>query len=328
MRHISLLVIAAASASAAHVASAQGAARVRVTEPTVARAYTIDREPEHRAALGVGTTVTGTLRDTLGLMITSITKGSPAEKAGLEEGNRLAAINGVSLRVNAADVEDGEMSGAFTRRLVRELAKAKAGDEVTLTVYRDGRTQTVKVKTADSSVLFARTDHVRTSRADMDDRAALGVGLGGTGSRRDSRGVLGVSVSDSSPAAKAGIEEGNRIAAINGVNLRVVQEDAGDRWMSSTKAQRLQREVGALKPGDNVTLKVYANGKFRDVTMKAARAGDLPRGASMFMYDGNMGGMPMLPAMPRMPLMPMEPRMPMEPATPMASMAPMPSVGG
>ena len=319
MRHISLLAIAAVSASAAHVSSAQGATRVRVTEPSVARAYTIDREPEPRAALGLGTTTTGTLRDTLGLMITSITKGSPAEKAGLEEGNRLAAINGVSLRVNAADVEDGEMSGAFTRRLVRELAKSRAGDEVALTVYRDGRMQTIKVKAADSSVLFARTERVRTTREDLDNRAALGIGLGGSGSRRDSLGVLVVSVSDSSPAAKAGIEEGNRIAAINGVNLRVGQEDAGDRWMSNTKAQRLQREVSALKPGDNVTLKVYANGKFRDVTLKAARAGDLPRSASMFLFDGNVSGVPM-PAMPSMPAMPMEPM------TPMAPIAPMPSI--
>ncbi len=306
MRYTSILAIATVSA-AADVASAQSATRVRIAQPSVARAFTIDREPEHRAALGVGTTTTGTLRDTLGLMITSITKGSPAEKAGLEEGNRLAAINGVSLKVNAADVEDGEMSSAFTRRLTRELAKSKPGDEVELKVYRDGRTQSIRVKTADSDVLFARTESARTTREDRDNRAALGFGLGSTGSRRDSLGVLVMSVADSSPAAKAGIEEGNRIAAINGVNLRVGREDAGDRWISSTKVQRLQREVGALKPGDNVTLKVYSNGQFRDVTLKAARAGDLPRtGASMFMFDGNLGGMPAIPMMPSNPMAPFE----------------------
>ena len=324
MRHISLLAIAAVSAAAAHVAVAQSESRVRVIPPSIARAYMMDGEPEHRAALGIGTTTTGTLRDTLGLMITSITKGSPAEKAGLEEGNRLAAINGVSLKVNAADVEDGEMSSAFTRRLTRALAKSKPGDEVELKVYRDGRTQSVKLKTADSDVLFARTDFVRTTRADLENRAALGFGIGSTGSRRDSLGVLVMSVSDSSPAAKAGIEEGNRIAAINGVNLRVAREDAGDRSLASLKAQRLQREIGALKPGDNVTLKVYSNGQFRDVTLKAVRAGDLPRtGGTMFMYDGMVGDAPMMPMMPAMPMMPM---MPMMPSTPMAPMAPMPAM--
>ena len=60
----------------------------------------------------------------------------------------------------------------------------------------------------------------------MDERPALGIGLGSSGSRRDTLGVLVMSVQDSSPAARAGLEEGNRIAAINGVNLRVAREDA------------------------------------------------------------------------------------------------------
>ncbi|MDQ2668929.1 MAG: PDZ domain-containing protein, partial [Gemmatimonadota bacterium] len=205
---------------------------------------------------------------------------------------------------------------ALTRRLMRELSKSKPGDEVELKVYRDGRTQTVKVKTADSDVLFARSDFVRTTRADMDNRAALGFGLGSTGSRRDSLGVLVMSVSDSSPAARAGLEEGNRIAAINGVNLRVAREDSGDRSLGSLKAQRLQHEIAALKPGDKLTLKVYSNGQFRDVTVKAVRAGDLPRSSSTFFYDGMFGEMPMMPAMPAMPQMP---------STPMVPMAPMPA---
>ncbi|MDP9121754.1 MAG: PDZ domain-containing protein, partial [Acidobacteriota bacterium] len=69
----------------------------------------MDGEPDHRAALGIAPMSTGTLRDTLGLLISSVTKGSPADKAGLEEGNRIAAINGINLRANAADIEDGEM---------------------------------------------------------------------------------------------------------------------------------------------------------------------------------------------------------------------------
>ena len=326
MRNTTLLAIAAVATAATHSASAQSESRVRISAPTVTGAFSYDRgEPEHRAALGIGTQATGTLRDTLGLMITSITRGSPAEKAGLEEGNRLAAINGVSLRVNAADVEDGEMSGALTRRLTRELAKSKPGDEVELKVYREGRTQTVKIKTADSDVLFARTEAVRVTKADLENRAALGFSLGNTGGRRDTLGVLVMSVSDSTPAAKAGIEEGNRIAAINGVNLRVARDDAGDRWLGSTKAQRLQREIAALKPGDNVTLKVYSNGQFRDVTLKAARAGDLPRSSGM-MYmsgDGFRGSMMSMPAMPMMPVTPSMPRTPM---TPMAPMPPMRSM--
>src|SRR5438477_376039 len=61
-----------------------------------------------RAALGINTSSTGTLRDTLGLLVSSIVRGGPAEKAGLEEGNRIASINGVNLRSTKADLEDYE----------------------------------------------------------------------------------------------------------------------------------------------------------------------------------------------------------------------------
>ena len=309
MRITTLLAVFAVSTSATRTVTAQTESRVRVVAPESLGAYRIGSQPEHRAALGIGTSATRTLRDTLGLLITSITSGSPAEKAGLEEGNRLAAINGVSLRTSAAAAEDGEMSSALTHRLTRELAKSKPGDEISLSVYRDGRMQSMKVKAADSDVLFARASSLRTTRADRDDRAAIGVMLGNSGSRRDTLGVLVIGVTDSTPAAKAGIEEGNRIAAINGVNLRVAREDVGDHWVGSTKAERLQRAINSTKPGDNVTLKVYSNGQFRDVTMKAARAGDLPRnGSAIFMGDGFSGLMRTMPAMPFMPATPSVPR--------------------
>ena len=41
-----------------------------------------------------------------------------------------------------------------------------------------------------------------------------------TGSSRDTLGVFVMSVEDGGPAAKAGIEEGTRIASINGVDVR------------------------------------------------------------------------------------------------------------
>lgn len=303
----------AASAHAQESPRASTEIRARSGSPRRVR-MDAELDQEHRAALGLGTSTSGTLRDTLGLLVTSITRNSPAEKAGLEEGNRLAAINGVSLRANAADVEDHDMSSALTRRLIRELGKAKPGDEVELRVYRDGRVQNMKIKTADSDSLFRRTETGWFTQSDRADRPTLGLGIGSSGSRRDTLGVLVMSVLDSSPAARAALEEGNRIAAINGVNLRVTAEDAGDRYLGEAKAQRLQREVSQLKPGENVTLKVYSQGRFRDVTMKVARAADLPRGQGMFFSgDGMNGMMPPMPPMPARPSMrAMTPMPPME----------------
>jgi serine protease Do len=315
MRRSQLLALAATATLSSLPAGAQVSSRPDVQIMRAPRARMESGfDEENRAAIGIATTATGTLRDTLGLMITMVTKSSPAERAGLEEGNRLQAINGVNLRANAADIEDSELSGSLSRRLTRELSKVKPGDEVELRVYREGRSQALRVKTVDSDSLFRRHDVVRVSRADADDRPTLGFSVQTSGSRRDTLGVLIVSVGDSTPAERAGLEEGNRIAAINGVSLRVSREDAGDAYVSGAKAQRLQREIAQLKPGSNATLRIYSNGQFRDVQVKVARAGDLPRRSHTFFGGmiGPMAPMPPMPPMPAMPAMPPARAWPME----------------
>ena len=307
MRHTRLL---AASAAMIAMAAPAGAQVRRTPSAEIAgpegRTFAWRSDDTPRAALGINTSMSGTRRDTLGLLITSMVRGGPAEKAGLEEGNRLAAINGVNLRANAADIDDYESAGTLSRRLVRELEKVKPGDEVELRVYREGRTQNMRVRTISSDSLYKRATTIRrVARTEMDERPALGIGLGSTGSRRDTLGVLVMSVQDSSPAARAGLEEGNRIAAINDVSLRVAHEDADDPSIGRTKAQRLMREVSQLKPGDNVRLRVYSGGQFRDVTMKVARAGDLPRSRGMTYFGGSdWPALPTVPAAPAMPPLP------------------------
>jgi hypothetical protein len=103
-------------------------------------------------------------------------------------------------------------------------------------------------------------------------------------------------VDDSGPAAGVGIEEGNRIAAINGVDLRVTRDDAGDATAAMAKVRQLQREISRLRPGDDVDLRVYSNGRFRTMQLRAARASDLSRRGGAFMITGGMA--PMSPMMP------------------------------
>src|SRR5688572_18837940 len=233
-----LLVLGAASGLVAGQAHAQDV-RVYQRTPEPARAYSFFAGDENRAVIGV-TTSTGSARDTLGVLVSSVTPGGPAERAGIEEGNRIASVNGVSLRLAAADVGDWEMASTLTRRLTRELGKLKPGDEAELRVYGGGQTRTLKVKTASSDSLYRRT---RVSRDELEDRAALGLSLGTSGSRRDTLGLLIMGLEDEGPAAKAGLEEGNRIASINGVDLRVSREDAGDEFMANARVRRLHREL-------------------------------------------------------------------------------------
>ena len=143
----------------------------------------------------------------------------------------------------------------------------------------------------------------------MARRAALGLELRATGTRRDTLGVFIAAVTPKGPAESAGIIEGDRIAAINGVDLRTPAGDVDDSYTNGLAAHRLTREVQKLTPGSRVTLRVYSGGRFRDVQVTAGKASDLrrlggrfnfrvPGPAGLMEFDGPDGMMMLGPEMP------------------------------
>lgn len=262
--------------------------QVRVRTMEAPRAMTFAFGNANRAIIGVGLATGGTA-DTLGLEITDVTEDGPAAKAGITVGSRIQAINGVSLRISAADASDPLTSDAGYRRLQRELGKAKPGDAVTLQVLSNGQARAVTVATTSASEMSS--SRVATafgrSRELLERRAALGIGLGGTGSVRDTLGVFVTSVTRDGPAEKAGIIEGERIVSINGVDVRVPREDVGDGVASSARVSRFLRELDKVAPGDRVNLRVHSNGRTRDVSVTAAKASEV--GSSMFRFEMDGG---------------------------------------
>jgi S1-C subfamily serine protease len=274
---------------------------------------------EDRPRLGISTS-SGSRRDTLGLLVSSVSRGSPAEKAGLEEGDRIAAINGVNLRLSREDAGMSDMEGVLQRRLVRELEKHKAGDEVELRVYSNGQQKTLKVKLESADDWEQPRVALRVLRDKMENRPVLGIDLSSNGSRRDTLGVLVIGVTEDGPAEKAGIVEGDRIAAINGVDLRVSKEDAGDWGMSNARVRRFRREMEKVKPGDEVEVRVYSGGQTKTLRVKVAKASDLSdddRHGFSF-SDGFMDGVPMPMVTPRAPRAPRAAVPPSPPREPMA----------
>jgi hypothetical protein len=267
MRIVTLLLVAAALPASAQVNV------LRVPGGGFTTAFGAGFNDASRVAIGVTTTSSASSRDTLGVLVTSVRAGSPADKAGIGEGDRIASINGVSLKLAAADVEEYEMAGAMSRRLTRELNKLKVGDEVELRLYSNGQNKTVRVKTVSPDDVYESPARRRQS-----DRATLGLNIGTTGSSRDTVGVFVMSVEDGGPAAKAGIEEGSRIASINGVDVRGRRDvDDDDYILRTSNVSRLEREIAKLNPGDVADLRVYYNGQFKNVKVTSVRASDLPR---------------------------------------------------
>lgn len=263
-------------------------------------AYTLSLDDRERPRIGVTTESSG-MRDTLGLLISEVTEDGPADKAGIKEGDRIQSVNGVNLRLAREDAGEDDMEGIATRRLIRTLGKAKIGDEVDLRVWSDGATKTVKVKTVSVEDLMGES-RVYRATVSGEDRASLGIGIGSSGSRRDTLGILIASLADDGPAAKAGLIEGDRIQSINGVDLRVPSEDAGDWAISSSRLRRLTRELEKVKAGDEVDLRVYSGGSVKSVRIKTVASSDLRQsmGGSFF-----FGGSPRTMVFPRGQISPM-----------------------
>jgi hypothetical protein len=150
-----------------------------------------------------------------------------------------------------------------------------AKPDSTCTKYSDGRLECRKVRMRVfgepglDNVIYMRTDSA------MAKRAALGIELRATGTRRDTLGVFVEAVTPKGPAEAAGIIEGDRIAAINGVDLRTSSADVEDSYTNGLAAHRLTREVQKLTPGSRVTLRVYSGGRYRDVQVVAGKASDI-----------------------------------------------------
>jgi hypothetical protein len=150
-----------------------------------------------------------------------------------------------------------------------------AKPDSTCTNYPDGRVECRIIRgSARGDSAFRNRIFFRTDSA-MAKRAALGLELRATGTRRDTLGVFVDAVTPKGPAETAGIIEGDRIAAINGVDLRTAAGDVEDSYVNGLAAHRLGREVQKLTPGTRVTLRVYSGGRFRDVQVTTGKASDL-----------------------------------------------------
>lgn len=109
-------------------------------------AQTAPADADSRALLGIEVSMSGTSRDTLGVLVSSVVAGSPADKAGLQERERIAEVNGMSLRVSREDVGRAEAQQLVYRRLTRELGALRPGDAVSMRVYAGARARTVTIR--------------------------------------------------------------------------------------------------------------------------------------------------------------------------------------
>ena len=142
------------------------------------------------------------LAETQGALVSSVTEDSPAAKAGLKPGDVILEFNGQRL--------------ARADRLPNVVAMTAVGREVPLSVVRDGKSMQLTVKVgqqAESKEAAAGPEKVPAKFGltvePVTPKLAQEMGL------RDKQGVIVRSVESDSPAAEAGIREGDVIVEVN-----------------------------------------------------------------------------------------------------------------
>jgi serine protease Do len=220
---------------------------------------TFFKEDENRAMLGVITDL-----DDKGARVSSVTKESAAEKAGLKKDDIITKIDKQVVK------EDGDVA--------RAIRSHKPGEKVAITILRDGKEQTLHAEltkwkgmstfgTLAPSRYFDMNDfnvHVPTPAVPMTPGASgfsiytarprLGISIQDT---EDGKGVKITDVDEETPAAKAGLKENDIITKVD--------DDA------VTSTDELKRITTRLRQGGAMNFHVLRDGKEQTIEVKIPR---------------------------------------------------------
>jgi PDZ domain len=101
--------------------------------------------------IGLSVAASGGPRDTLGLLIATVTRDGPADRAGITTGSRILAVNGLQVRLAPADIGRRAAADSALLKFDRALRVTPPGRDVMLRVAGGGLTRLVNVPVAERS---------------------------------------------------------------------------------------------------------------------------------------------------------------------------------
>jgi serine protease Do len=179
------------------------------------------------------------LKEAHGALVGDVTAKSPAEKAGIENGDLILEFNGKKV--------------TDSRHLKLEVARVQPGESVPVKILRDGSTKTldVTVKEMPGTEHLAKNDSHKdddtgtlngVSVADLDSAARQQFDL-----PSNVKGVVITEVDPNSAAAEAGLKPGDVIQEINRKPVRTAEEAVKmtEKATDKTTLLRVWREGGS-----------------------------------------------------------------------------------
>jgi Do/DeqQ family serine protease len=169
------------------------------------------------------------MKEVRGVIINAVTPGSPAERAGLKQGDVIVAFNG-------APIVD-------SNSLRNSVAGSAPGTEVTLTILRDGKEQQVRATLGELTPPNVNTAPRGSETPGAGESNKFGLTVtpltpelaSRLGVNAQTRGVVVNQIDPASPAANIGLQQGdvivqvNRQAVTSNAELQAALERAGDR---------------------------------------------------------------------------------------------------
>ncbi|XHS80325.1 Do family serine endopeptidase [Burkholderiaceae bacterium UC74_6] len=167
-----------------------------------------DLSKEVAESIGMGSSRTGSI-------ITSVTAGGPADKAGIQGGDVVTKIDGKSIE--------------NTGELRRAIAAVKPGGKVGIQIYRNGAYKdlalTVAEMPSDAQAQATEDQDSKTEESTALDSLGLEVAELTDAQKKDLKVKGGLLVQDADgPAARVGLREGDLILSINNVDVSTVKQ--------------------------------------------------------------------------------------------------------